>query len=303
MKYKKALKSIGKNYELYLFVLPAIIWYAVFAYGPMYGIQIAFKDFNGALGIWNSKWVGLKHFNNFFDSYYFVPLVKNTVYISLYSLVAGFPLPVLFALMLNEVRNMKYRKFVQTITYAPHFISTVVLVGIIVIALSPTYGIINHALSALGFERRSYMTEPHAFRHIYVWSGIWQGLGWSSIIYLAALSNVSPELHEAAVIDGASRLQRIYYINIPALVPTMIILFILSTGSIMNVGFEKVFLMQNNLNMQTSDVIATYIYRRGLIDAAYSFSSAVGLFNNVINFSLIALVNLLSRKIGETSLF
>lgn len=300
---KNVLSRIFKDYELYLFLLPAVIYYLIFAYGPLYGLQIAFKDFNGSLGIWGSKWVGLKHFKSFFDSYYFWPLIKNTLAISVYSILAGFPIPIIIALMLNEVRNAKYKKFIQTIIYAPHFISTVVLVGIIIIVLSPTYGLVNLALKGLGFETKSFMTDPNAFRHIYVWSGIWQNAGWNSIIYIAALASIDPSIYEAATIDGASRLERIWYINVPSIIPTMIILLILNTGSMMNVGFEKVFLMQNDLNSTTSDVISTYIYRRGLINADYSFSTAVGLFNNVINFILLITVNAITRKFSETSLF
>jgi putative aldouronate transport system permease protein len=294
---------LSRDYELYLFLLPAILYYIIFAYGPMYGVQIAFKDFNGSQGIWGSSWVGLKHFKNFFQSYYFWPLIRNTLTVSIYTLVAGFPVPIILALMLNEVKNEKFKSLVQTVTYAPHFISIVVLVGIITIVMSPNYGIVNLGLQALGFEKHNFMTDPKAFRHIYVLSGIWQSTGWNSIIYIAALSSVDPAIHESAVIDGASRLQRIWHINVKSIVPTMVILLILNAGSIMNVGFEKVFLMQNDLNSTTSDVISTYIYRRGMVKADYSFSTAVGLFNNVVNFILLMLVNTVSRKLGETSLF
>lgn len=296
-------RRIIKDYELYLFLLPAVVWYIIFMYGPLYGLQIAFKNFNGALGIWGSKWVGFRHFKNFYNSYLFWTLIKNTLALSVYSLLAGFPVPILLALMLNEVKNAKYKKFVQTVTYAPHFISMVVLVGIINISFSPSYGFISLGLQALGFEKQNYLVSPSAFRHIYVWSGIWQNAGWNSIIYLAALSSVDPTIHEAAVIDGASRIQRVWHINVKSIVPTMVILLILNTGSIMNVGFEKVFLMQNDLNSTTSDVISTYIYRRGLINADYSFSTAVGLLNNVVNFIILVTVNAISRKLGEISLF
>ena len=300
---KSLWKRITVNYEMYLFLLPAIAYYVIFKYGPLYGLQIAFKDFNGALGFWGSEWVGLKYFNSFFSSYYFWPLLKNTLVLSLYSLIAGFPIPILLALMLNEVKSYKYKKFVQTVTYAPHFISTVVLVGTIVIVLSPTYGIVNQMLKLLGMEAQSFMTNPGLFRHIYVWSGIWQNTGWASIIYIAALSAVDPEQYEAAIIDGASRIQRIWHINIPVLIPIMTIILIMNAGSIMNVGFEKVLLMQNDLIMDVSDVISTYVYQRGLIQAEYSFSAAIGLFNNVANFILLMIVNGITRKFGETSLF
>ena len=301
---KKTLwKRIAVNYEMYFFLLPAIVYYIIFHYGPLYGLQIAFKDFNGALGIWGSKWVGLKHFNNFFSSYYFWLLIKNTLVLSIYSLIAGFPMPIILALMLNEVKSNKYKKFVQTVTYAPHFISTVVLVGTIVIIFSPTYGLVNQMLKLLGMEVQSFMTNPKLFRHIYVWSGVWQSTGWGSIIYIASLSSVDHEQYEAATIDGASRIQRIRYINIPVLIPIMTILLIMNAGSIMNVGFEKVLLMQNDLIMDVADVISTYVYRRGLIRAEFSFSSAIGLFNNVANFILLMIVNGITRKLGETSLF
>jgi len=295
--------DLCRDYELYLFLIPTVVWYVIFCYGPIYGLQIAFRDFNGALGIWGSKWVGLKHFRSFFDSYYFWPLIKNTLLVSFYSLVAGFPLPILLALMLNEMKNSGYRKFIQTVTYAPHFISTVVLVGMLNVMLSKSYGIVNFALRALGLEAYNFMGDPNMFRDIYVWSGVWQGAGWGSIIYIAALSAISPELIEAATIDGANRLQRVIHINLPHILPTMVILLILNCGSIMSVGFEKVYLMQNDLNIATADVISTYIYRRGLVNSDFSFSSAVGLFNNIVNFMILIAVNFLSRRIGETSLF
>ena len=295
-------RNFKKNSQYYLLLLPAVIWYAIFCYGPMYGVQIAFRNYNGALGMLGSPWVGLKHLVSFFESYYFGTLVKNTLAISLYSL-ATCPLPIIVALMLNEVQNAKYKKCIQTIIYAPHFISTVVLVGIIIIVLSPSTGIVNVARRAMGMESRYFMSDPGAFRHIYTWSGVWQNLGWSSIIYLAALSAVNTELHEAAMIDGASRMQRIWYINLPTLMPTFTILLIMQTGSLMSVGYEKALLMQNDLNMTTSNIISTYVYERGLLGAQFSFSAAVGLFNNVINFLLLIIVNGIARKLGDTSLF
>ncbi|MEA4824123.1 MAG: ABC transporter permease subunit [Clostridiaceae bacterium] len=300
---KSVWRRIFMNRQYYYLLIPAVIWYAIFAYGPLYGLQIAFKNFSGAKGIWESSWVGLRHFKLFFNSYYFPVLIKNTLSISLYSLIAGTPIPILVALMLNEVRNAKYKKFVQTVMYAPHFISTIVLVGIIIIVLSPSTGIINYMLKALGLESRYFMTSPTAFRHIYVWSGIWANTGWNAIIYLAALSGVNPELHEAATIDGATRMQRIWYLNIPTIMPTFTILLILNAGSVMNVGYEKVYLLQNDLNQTTSEVISTYVYKRGLQNAEYSFSAAVGLFNNVINFLLLLIVNGIAGKVSDTSLF
>lgn len=296
-------KKILSNWELYLFILPSLLYFIIFHYAPMYGVQIAFKDFIATKGIWGSSWVGMEHFERFFNSYYFWTLIKNTVGISLYSLAVGFPIPIILALMLNEVKDGLFKRTVQTVTYAPHFISTVVMVGMLLAFLSPSTGIINNLIKALGGQPVAFMQEPKWFKTIYVFSGAWQGAGWGSIIYLAALAGIDPQLHEAAIMDGANRIQRIWHINIPGILPTMIILLILNTGSIMSVGFEKVFLMQNPLNMETSDVISTYVYRSGLIQAQYSFSAAVGLFNSIINFALLILVNTIARHVSETSLW
>lgn len=300
---KQLKKEIFKHRTLYLFLFPTILYLGIFAYGPMYGLQIAFKNYNGAFGILGSPWVGLKHFKDFVGGHYFWPVIKNTLTISFYSTLVGFPIPIILALMINEIDSYRYKKLVQTILYAPHFISTVVMVGIIILMLSPTIGIVNHIMEFLGMERQYFMIQPNAFKHIYVWSGIWQNMGWSAIIYLAALSNVDPELHEAATIDGANRLKRIRYINIPTIQPTIIILMIMSVGSLVSVGFEKTFLLQNDLNLKTSEVISTYVYRRGLIQGSLSFSTAVGLFNNLVNLILLVFANFIARKTGETSLF
>ncbi|NSW90553.1 MAG: sugar ABC transporter permease [Firmicutes bacterium] len=300
---KKTLKKILQRYELYLFILPATLYFAIFNYAPMYGVQLAFKDFVATKGIWGSPWVGLKNLNLFFESYYFWTLIKNTVGISIYSLVAGFPFPIILALLLNEVRNVKYRKFVQTVTYAPHFISTVVLVGMVLIYLNPQYGIINKFIELLGFEPVDFINKPGYFKSIYVWSGVWQGTGFGSVIYFATLSSVDHEQHEAAIIDGATRLQRIIHINIPVLIPTATIILILSMGGIMSVGFEKVFLLQTPLNLDASEVISTYVYKVGLLQAKYGFSSAVGMFNSVINCILLVIVNAIARKFAEISLW
>lgn len=303
MNNKSIVKKILQRYELYLFILPATLYFAIFNYAPMYGVQLAFKDFIATKGIWGSPWVGLKHLNLFFESYYFWSLIKNTLGISLYSLIAGFPFPILLALLLNEVRSKRYRKIVQTVTYAPHFISMVVMVGMILIYLNPQYGIINKILEFMNFEPVDFINKPAYFKSIYVWSGIWQGTGFGSIIYFAALSSVDPEQHEAAIIDGATRLQRIIHVNIPVLIPTATILLILNMGGIMSVGFEKIFLMQTPLNVETSDVISTYVYKVGLLQARYGFSSAVGLFNSLINCFLLVLVNSIVRKYSEVSLW
>lgn len=300
---KSRLRSFRRNWDLYLLFSPVLIYFIVFHYVPMYGMQIAFKDFIANKGITGSPWVGFKHFERFFDSFYFWRVIKNTMGIGLYELMVGFPIPILLALMIHEVRSGKFRRFVQTVTYMPHFLSTVVMVGMIMMFLSPVSGLINLAITALGGEAISFMTEPGWFKSIFVWSGVWQTMGWSSIIYLAALAGVDPQLHDAAKVDGATRLQRIWHVNIPGIAPTMVVLLILNVGSIMGVGFEKVFLMQNALNMEASDVIATNVYRSGILGAQYSYSAAVGLFNSVINFILLLTVNRLARKVSSSSLW
>ena len=301
-KRKSILKRLIRDYQLYLLVLPVIIWYIIFAYVPMYGLQIAFKDYNGALGITASPWVGFKHFQSFFRSYYAWTLIKNTVILAFYSMIASFPFPIILSLLLNEIKNAHYKKCVQTVLYAPHFISLVVLVGMLNLFFSPN-GLIDNVRSLLGAESVNFITSPGAFRHLYVWSGIWQGTGWGCIIYLAALSGVDPGLHEAAMIDGASRLQRMWHINLPAILPTATILFIMNAGSLLNVGFEKAFLMKNDLNADTAYVISLYIYDRGIIKTDFSFSAAVGLMNNVINFFMVLIVNRIAKALSETSLF
>lgn len=297
------VKALRRHWQLYLLITPVVVYFAVFHYWPMYGVQIAFKDFIATKGIWGSPWVGFKHFERFFDSYFFWRLIGNTLGISLYELAVGFPIPILLALMINEVRLKGYRKFVQTVTYAPHFLSTVVIVGMLLMFLSPTSGLVNLAIQAFGGEPISFMTEPGWFKTIYVFSGVWQQMGWSSIIYLAALAGIDPQLHEAAKVDGATRLQRIWHVNLPGIRPTIVILLILNFGSLMGVGFEKVFLMQNSLNMEGSDVISTYVYRSGILGAQYSFSAAVGLFNSVVNFILLITVNRIARKVNQVSLW
>ncbi|WP_084782403.1 ABC transporter permease [Bacillus niameyensis] len=284
-------------------IIPVIAYFVIFHYVPMYGIQIAFKDFIASKGITGSTWVGLKHFTRFFDSYFFWRLMKNTIGIGLYELLLGFPIPIILALMINEVRLKFFKKTVQTVTYAPHFLSTVVLVGMIIIFLSPDNGMINQLIRAFGGNEISFMTEPKWFKTVYVFSGIWQQMGWSSIIYLAALAGIDPQLHESATVDGANRLQRIWHVNIPGILPTIIILLILNTGSIVSVGFEKVFLMQNDLNLEASDVISTYVYRSGILGAQFSFAAAVGLFSTVINFILLITVNSLAKRVGQSSLW
>ncbi|TDF97208.1 ABC transporter permease [Paenibacillus piri] len=296
-------KTIRKNWDLYLLIAPVIAYFLIFHYAPMYGVQIAFKDFIAVKGIDGSPWVGLKHFERFFNSFYAWRLIRNTLGISLYQLAISFPVPIVFALLLNEVRSHKFKRFLQTVTYAPHFLSTVVMVGLILVFLSPRNGMVNLAISALGGEPVYFMTEAGWFKTVYVFSDVWQNVGWASIIYLAALAGIDPQLYEAAVMDGASKFKRIIHITIPCLMPTAIILLILNFGHVMSVGFEKVFLMQNNLNIEASEVISTYVYKNGLVGSQYSFSSAIGLFNSVINFTLLIVVNSISRRISQTSLW
>lgn len=297
--FSKIKANIARYWGLYVFLFPMVFYLLIFNYGPLYGIQIAFKDFYANQGIWESPWVGFKHFQRFFDSYYFERLLKNTLGLSLYNLML-FPLPVIFALMLNELRNEKFKKLNQTLTYAPYFISIVVVVGMMIILLDGQNGLINHLLNAFGISSQNFLTDPKWFRHIYVWSGQWQGLGWGTIVYLAALSGVNPELHEAAKIDGASRMQRIRHINIPSIMPTIIILFILSLGSFMSTGFEKVLLLSNSLNSATSDIIQKYVYQIGLIDGQYSFAAAIGLFESMINIVLILGANYITKKFSSS---
>jgi putative aldouronate transport system permease protein len=297
------LNYFKNHWQLYLLILPPVLYITIFSYIPMYGVQIAFKDFNAIAGIHGSAWVGLKHFVNFINTYNFLVILRNTLGISVYSLLAGFPIPIILALALNEVRNQRFKKIVQMITYAPHFISTVVMVSIIIQFLSPSVGVINHIIAYLGLKRINFMAVPEYFKSLYVWSGIWQNMGYGSIIYLSALSGVSKELHEAAIIDGASRFKRILNIDIPHLIPTIIILLILNLGRLMSVGFEKIFLMQNPLNLRTSEIISTYVYKIGIEHADFSFGAAVGFFNSVCNFILLIIANKIANIVGETSLW
>ena len=296
-------KLMRRNIALYVFLIPAMAYIIIFHYWPMYGVQIAFRNYTFQNGITGSPWVGDKWFRYFFKSPLFSSLLRNTLTLSLYSLAAGFPMPIILALMIHNTPGRVYRRTIQTVTYLPHFISTVVLVGMLSCFFSVNSGFINTMLESLGGTRKQFMGMPQYFRHVYVWSGVWQGMGWSSIIYMAALTGISPELHEAAMIDGASRLQRIWHIDIPGIVPTMVILLILRAGSIMSVGFEKVYLMQNSLNSPVSEIISTYTYKQGMLSMKYSYSSAIGLFNNVINFIFLTIVNGVSKRLSGNSLW
>jgi putative aldouronate transport system permease protein len=269
----------------------------------MYGIQLAFKDFDIAQGIWGSPWVGFKHFLRFFSSYQFWTVLKNTLSVSVYQLAAGFPIPIIMALLLNQMKHPRFKKFVQTVTYAPHFISVVVLGGMLMVFLSPGVGVVNHIISALGGEKIFFLARPELWKHIFVWSDIWQNTGWGAIIYIAALSGINPELYEAAKMDGASKRQSIMYIDLPGITQTMVILFILRMGSIMNVGFQKAYILQNSLNIDASEIISTYVYKVGLEQSRFSYSTAIGLFNTLVNIALLAGANFISKKVGETGLW
>ena len=297
------LKRLKSDWQLYVLILPAILYLVLFHIIPMYGVQIAFKDFRTSKGIWGSAWVGLKHFRRFVNYPNFWKLVRNTLFISLYSL-ATFPLPVILALLINEVRNVAFKKTVQLITYAPHFISVVVLCSMVTLFLNRSNGVINHVIAALGGERIDFLGSASMFSSVYVWSGAWQNVGWSSILYISALTNISSEMVEAARIDGASRLQIVTRINIPSILPTVIIMLILRCGNVLSVGFEKVYLLQNDLNLDASQIISTYVYEVGLGSGAqFSYSSAIGLFNNGINILILLLVNRISKAVSSISLF
>lgn len=294
---------IKRCWQLYILLLPAILYLFIFNYLPMAGIQIAFRDYKFSEGIWGSAWVGLKHFIKFFDSIQFSTLLINTLKISVYALVFGFPIPILLALLLNESKSVRLKKIVQSLTYAPYFISTVVLVSMLSLFLSPSTGVINKIIEFFGGTAYDFMGSASAFRSVYVISGIWQGAGWSAIIFIAALAGIDPQLHEAAEIDGANRLQRIWHINLPGIIPTAVTVFILNCGSIMSVGFEKVYLMQNSMNQTTSEIIATYVYKMGILHTQYSYTTAIGLFNSLINLFLLIIANKISKKAADISLF
>lgn len=292
-----------RHWQLYLVVLLPIVYLIIFKYIPMAGIVIAFKDYNVIKGIWGSSWVGMTYFNQFFESPNFWLYIKNTLGISLYGLLVGFPAPIILALALNEIGNGIFKRTVQMVAYAPYFISTVIMVSIIIVTLSPNVGIISKFFAMMGMENTNFMGIPGLFKSIYVWSDVWQYTGYGAIIYIAALAGVNPELYESAKVDGASRLQKIWNIDIPSLIPVSVILLILNLGNIMKLGFEKIYLMQNTLNLSTSEVISTYVYKVGLLNSSFSFSAAIGLFNSVINLILLILVNYIARRLSNTSLW
>ena len=299
---RRLQKSIRDWWQIYLLILPALVFIVIFSYIPMYGLQIAFKDYKFSLGIGGSEWVGLKHFVRFLNNPDFPRMLKNTLTLTLYSLCT-FPLNVIMALALNEVRSTHYKKTVQMVTYMPHFLSTVVLCSIVLLMLDKNNGPINHLLAALGLERQAFITQPAAFPHIYVWSGIWQELGWSSIIYIAALASVSPDLIDAAKIDGATRMQVIRHVNIPTILPTIIISFILSTSSLLSIGFEKIYLLQNSLNLDASTVFATYTYQIGIEGNQFSYSTAIGLFSTVANVIILLIANAVCKRVSDIGIW
>ena len=345
----RTIRAFKRDISLWLFCVPGVILTFIFSYIPMYGVQIAFRRFNATAGITKSPWVGMYYFERFFNSPYFASTIKNTLILSLYGLVVSFPIPIILALMLNSFRHKRYRKVIQTVTYAPNFISTVVMCGMIILFLSPSVGVINHVLEAIGIPAVNFMakkaywrhiyvwtgvwqstgwssviyfaalagispelheaakvdgaTKKAYWRHIYVWTGVWQSTGWSSVIYFAALAGISPELHEAAKVDGATKLQLIRHIDLPLIMPTATILLIMNCGSILSVGFEKAFLLQNNLNASVSEIISTYVYKVGLINNDMSYSSAIGLFNTIVNMVMLIIVNTISDKLSGNSLW
>ncbi len=305
---QEAGRKFRRDWQLHLLLLLPVIYLLIFHYGPMYGAQIAFRNFRPKFGITGSEWVGFKWFQKFLTNYNFRQILSNTIAISLYDIAVGFPLPIILALLLNTIKNEKLKKFTQSVTYIPHFISMVVLVAMFNQIFSPMnglYGALYHLLGGIGYPR-DFRTAASAFRHIYVWTGVWQDLGWSTIIYTAALSSVSQEHHEAAQIDGATRMQRVWHVDIPAILPTICIMLILRCGSVMTVGFEKAYLMQSSLNITTSEVISTYVYKVGMGKSSdFSYGAAVGLFNSVVNCFFLVLVNFISKKISdnEISLF
>ena len=295
-------KDFRRHWFIYLMFLPVLAYYIIFHYWPLYGAQIAFRDYVPAKGVLGSRWVGLKHFQSFFSSYYFIRLLRNTLLISLYGIVFGFPAPILFALLINELTNKQFKRFVQTCTYMPHFLSTIVVCGMIIDFTSST-GVITRLLSLFGAPPKTLLLYPQYFRTIYIVSDVWQGVGWGSIIYLAALTNIDPTLYEAAQVDGAGRLRQAIHVTLPGIVPTIMVLLILRCGSIMNVGYEKIILLYNDNTLETADVISSFVYRRGLLERNYSYSSAVGLFNSTVNLIILVGANQLSRRLDGSSLW
>ena len=298
-------RSLTKYWQLYLLLIPVIAYYIIFKYKPMAGVQIAFRDFKLRKGIWGSPWVGFKHFERFFTSYWCIPIVRNTLVLGFLSLLFCFPFSIILALIFNELRSQKFKKTMQTITYAPHFVSTIVVVGMMTAMCSPSTGVINKLLVQVGVlqEPAYFMGSSKYFRLMYILSAIWKDGGWNAIIFISALAAIDPTLYEAATVDGANRLQQLIYVTLPSILPTIIIMLILESGKVLNIGYEKAYAMQNDLNLMTSEVISTYSYKLGLEELEYDYATAIGLFNSVISFILLGTVNFISKKATETSLF
>jgi len=303
MSWSKVKVQIKNNWQLYVMILPVVVYFFITEYMPMYGVQIAFRDYKITQGITGSKWVGFKHFENFFNAYYFERLITNTLVLNILNLVCNFPIPIFLAIFLNQIRNDKRKRFIQTTIYVPHFISTVVLAGMLYIFLGPTTGIFNHARVALGLGTYDFMAEAEAFRWIYVLSGIWQGAGYGTILYIAGLAGVDPGLYEAAEIDGASVWQKIWHIDVPTLIPTAVMVFILDCGKVLSSNTTKTLVLQTAGNISVSDIIGTYTYQIGLNGGQFSYSSAIGLFTNLINLVLILTANKISKKVSSVGLF
>lgn len=301
-KGQQFIKTLKKEKYLWFLVLPGVIWYIIFAYGPMYGLIISFENFSPYRGIWGGPWVGLKWFNQFFSSQFFWRLIKNTLLLNIYGIIFSFPVPILLALFLNEIQHKWYRSAAQTISYLPYFVSTVVIVGLVANFTMPT-GIVNNILGLFGIQPINFLVKPEWFRTLYIASGIWQTAGWGSIIYLAAMSGIDSQLYEASVVDGATKIKQLWHITIPGIMPTIIIMLILNVGHILSVGYEKIILMYNTSTYETADVINTYVYRRGILSGEFSFGTAVGLFQSIINFAVVMLANKFSKRVSEISLW
>ena len=300
---KSLKKNIKRDWMLLLIILPGVVYFAVFCYGPMYGILMAFKDYNISKGVWGSPWVGLKHFKELVQSVYFGRLVKNTFLLSIEQLLWSFPIPIAFALLLNEIKNKHFQRFAQTAAYLPHFVSVVVVVGILKDLLSSNGGVITQVLSTFGVAPKNYFNLPGAFRPLYVGSGVWQEFGWNSIIYVAAISGIDQQMYESAALDGAGKWQKLVHITLPSIAPTIILLLILNMGNMLNIGYEKVILMYNSATYSTADIFSTYVYRKGLLNAQYSFAAAVGLANSLINIVILLTANFTAKKMTDTSIF
>lgn len=299
---KRVRKSFRKDWQLYILSLPTLLYVIIFSYIPMYGIKIAFQNYNPSKGFANSEWVGLKHFERFFTNYQFGEVMRNTLGLGFYGLIAGFFPPIILAILLHNLSNRKFRSVVQTISYAPHFISVVVMAGMILLVFSQA-GVVNTVISMFGGDKINFMADPDLFPHIYVWSGVWQGTGWWSIIYLSALAGADTQLYEAAKVDGANRLQRIWHLDIPTLLPTAVIMLIMNCGGILTSNTQKVLLLQNNQNLSASEIIGTMVYKSGLMKMQYSYSTAVGLFQTIVNVIFLVTVNKIAGKLSETSLW